>query len=295
MNTNMLLRSFMFLPAYNSKFIDKALCSNADALILDMEDAVPPEKRQSSRDNIIQYHNNGAFHQKNIFIRINEIGTKDFSEDIMQLILPDITGLMPSKIMNAEDIIFLDKLLNVMELKKNIDVGTIKLAPLIETTKAVMDVQRIAQSSKRLVALCFGGEDYLNDLGSTYTYQETAFIFPRAIIVNAARSAGLLPIDTPYLNVMDIEGFEKKECEAYKNGFAGCLLLNPRQIEPANRVFSPDAKKIEYSKKVIEAVNLVTSEKKSGVVMLDGLMVGPPMRKRAQSVLEQNKLINLKK
>lgn len=292
MNTKMLLRSFMFLPAYNSRFIDKALCSDADALILDMEDSVPPEQRQSARNNIIQYHNNGSFHEKNIFIRINEMGTKDFSEDIMQLVLPDITGLMPSKITDAEDIAFLDKLLNVIELKKEIDIGTIKLAPLIETTKAVLNIQQISQASKRLVALCFGGEDYLNDLGSTYTYQESAFVLPRSMIVNAARAAGILPIDTPYLNVADIEGFEHKEREAYKNGFAGCLILNPKQIKPANRAFSPDDEKIEYSKKVIEAVYLAASEKKSGVAMLDGAMVGPPMRKRAQSVLDQNELIN---
>ena len=295
MNVNMLLRSFMFLPAYNSRYIDKALCSDADALILDMEDSVPPEQRQVARDNIIQCHDKGLFDKKNIFIRINEIGTKDFSEDIIQLILPNITGLMPSKIMDAEDIIFLDKFLNVIEMKKGIEIGTIKLAPLIETTSAIMNIQGIAQASKRLVALCFGGEDYLNDLGSTYTYQETAFAFPRAMIVNAARTAGLLPIDTPFLNVLDVDGFEQKEREAYKNGFAGCLILNPRQIEPANRVFSPDKEKVEYSKRLIEAVSLAASEKKSGVVMLDGEMVGPPMRKRAQSVLEQDKLIHIKK
>ncbi len=71
--------------------------------------------------------------------------------------------------------------------------------------------------------------------------------------------------------------------------------MNPKQIEPANSVFSPDNEKIEYSKKVIEAVNAATSEKKSGVAMLDDVMIGPPMRKRAQFVLEQNELINLKK
>lgn len=294
MNKKLLLRSFMFLPAYNQKFIDKALNSDADALILDMEDSVPVEQRQAARENIIEYNNKGLFANKSIFIRINEIGTVDFAEDITQLVLSDITGLMPSKIANAEDVVFIDKMLSVLELKNGIAVGTIKLAPLIETTGAVMDIQRIAQASDRLVALCFGGEDYLNDLGSTYTYQESAFVVPRAMIVNAARTAGLLPIDTPYLNIADVEGFEAKEREAYKNGFAGCLILNPKQIDPANRAFSPDEEKVEYSRRVIEAVRLAAEESKSGVAMLDGVMVGPPMRKRAQTVLEQNELIHTK-
>ena len=294
MNKKMLLRSFMFLPAYNTKFIDKALSSNADALILDMEDSVPLAQRQSARENIIDYNNKGLFNNKNIFIRINEIGTKDFAEDITQLVLKGITGFMPSKIMNAEDVVFLDKMIEVLEIKNNIEVGTIKLSPLIETTSAVMDINRIAKASKRLVALCFGGEDYLNDLGSTYTYQESAFVMPRAMIVNAARAAGLLPIDTPYLNIADVEGFEEKERAAYKNGFAGCLILNPKQIDPANRAFSPDEEKVEYSKRVIEAVEVAAVENQSGVAMLDGSMIGPPMRKRAQNVLEQVALINSK-
>lgn len=294
MSKNLLLRSFMFLPAYNCKFIDKALNCDADALILDMEDSVPPEQRQMARENIVEYNNKGLFTAKKIFIRINEIDTKDFAEDITQLVLSGITGFMPSKINCAEDVVFIDKLLSVMEIKNNLPVGTIKLAPLIETTRAVMDIQRIAQASERLVALCFGGEDYLNDLGSTYTYQESAFVIPRAMIVNAARAAGILPIDTPYLNIADVEGFELKEREAYKNGFAGCLILNPKQIEPANRAFSPDEEKVEYSRRVIEAVQLAAIENKSGVAMLDGVMVGPPMRKRAQTVLEQNELINSK-
>lgn len=294
MNKKLLLRSFMFLPAYNKKFIDKALKCEADALILDMEDSVPSEQRQAARENIIEYNNQGMFENKNIFIRINEIGSKDFAEDITQLVLSGITGFMPSKIMNAEDIIFIDKMLEVLEIKNDIAIGKIKLAPLIETTSAVVDIQRIAFASKRLVALCFGGEDYLNDLGSTYTYQESAFIVPRAMLVNAARAAGLLPIDTPYLNIPDIVGFEEKEKEAYKNGFAGCLILNPKQIEPANRAFSPDEDKVEYSRRVIEAVRIAAIENKSGVAMLDGGMVGPPMRKRAQTVLEQYELINTK-
>lgn len=292
MSKGLLLRSFMFLPAYNTKFIDKALGSDADALILDMEDSVPKAQRQVARENIIAYSEKGLLSKKNIFIRINELNTKDFAEDITQLVVSDILGFMPSKVETAEDVVFIDKLLEVLELKNNFPVGTFKLAPLIETTKAIVNINEIAKASKRLVALCFGGEDYLNDLGSTYTYQESAFIIPRAMVVNAARAEELLPIDTPYLNIADLEGFEIKEREAYKNGFAGCLILNPKQIEPANRAFSPDEEKVAYSKRVIEAVKLAEVENQSGVVMLDGGMVGPPMRKRAKTVLEQYELIN---
>lgn len=288
---NILLRSFMFLPAYNKKFLDKALLSDADALILDLEDSVPPECRQEARQNIIEYQNEGKLKGKTIFVRINEIDSADFIEDINQMVLPDVDGFMPSKIRTAEDIRFIDRLLGVLELKNKYEKRKYLLAPLIETTGAVMNIKDIVIASERLVAVCFGGEDYLNDLGSTYSYQTTAFEYARAAIANAARMAGILPIDTPYLEIADTDGFVEVGREMYKRGFAGCLLLNPKQIEAAHIAFSPTAEEIEYSNGVIESINEGMTEKKSGVAMYKGTMVGPPMRRRAYKVKEIQALI----
>lgn len=282
------LRSFMFLPAHNKKFLDKAIVGEADALILDMEDGVPQFRRADAREIIISYSAKGLFDQrKNIFIRINPINTEDFIADIDKLTLANIDGFMPSKVDTAKDIEFIDRLLDFYERKKGYPTGKYKLAPLIETTKAIDNVSEIAKASSRLVALCFGGEDYLNDLGSVFTYQESAFLYPRAALVNAARANNLLPIDTPYLDIKDVDGFKERCKIAYKNGFAGGLVLSPRQIDAANEAYSPDEEKINFSRRVIEAVRQANEEGVSGVAMLDGIMVGPPMRKRAQTVLKQ--------
>lgn len=282
------LRSFMFLPAHNRKFLDKAMVSKADAVILDLEDGVPPFKRQEARDNIVFYNEQGVLKKRsNIFIRINPIDTDDFLLDIEKLTLSGIDGFMPAKIDCAKDIEFLDRLLGLYENRKGFKPGKFVLAPLIETTKAIVNLKEIACASKRLIALCLGGEDYLNDLGSVFTYQESALEYPRAVLVNMARANNLLPIDTPYLDIQDIDGFKKNEMLAYRNGFAGCLILNPRQIDPANEAFSPDDEKIELSKRVIDVTKEANESGMSGVAMLDGTMVGPPMRKRAETVLMQ--------
>lgn len=288
--SELLLRSFMFLPAHNTKFIDKALVSDADAIILDMEDAVPPSRKEEARQIIADYSRRGLLDQKKVFIRINHIGTKLFVDDISGLILPGVYGLMPSKIRTAEDIVFIDKLLSFFEMKNGLEDKQIALAPLIETTDSVANLDKIAQASDRLVALCLGAEDYLNDLGSTYIYQETALVCPRANLVNAARMNGLLPIDTPYLNVKDIEGFKENSKLAYKNGYAGRLLLNPRQVEAANEVFLPDEEQVAHAKLVIAAVEEANRTGVSGVAMLNGGMVGPPMLKRARTILKQIEL-----
>ena len=282
------LRSFMYLPASNRKFIEKAIDCNADAIILDMEDSVPESRRAEARDNIIEYDNNGFLKKRgNVYIRINPIGTKDFVEDITRLTLDSVDGFMPSKIDTPDDLVFIDKLLSFFELKKGFETGKYKLTPLIETTKAIEYISEIAASSKRLLALCLGGEDYLNDLGSVYTYQQSALEYPRSRIVNAARANGLLPIDTPFLDINDIEAFLKNETQAYKNGFAGIQVLNPKQIDAANRAFSPDEEKVEISRRVIAAVEAARKNGEASVAMLDGEMVGPPMLKRAMAVMEQ--------
>ncbi len=282
------LRSFMFLPAHNTKFLDKAIACVADAVILDLEDGVPSFKRPEARANIVSYACQGLLNaRKNIFIRVNPMDTDDFVADMEDLTLDAIDGFMPSKIDNAKDIEFLDRLLGFLERKKHLPTGKFKLAPLIETTRSVENIREIAKASPRLVALCLGGEDYLNDLGSVFTYQQSALSHPRALLVNAARANGLLPIDTPYLDIKDVDGFKENETLAYRNGFAGCLILSPRQIDAANEAFSPTAEKIELSRRVITAVEEANESGKSGVAMLDGTMLGPPMLKRAETVLKQ--------
>lgn len=282
------LRSFMFLPAHNRKFLDKAIVSEADGVIFDLEDGVPPTKRAEARENIVSYSERGLYDsRKNIFIRINPIETEDFIADIEELTLKSIDGFMPSKVDTAKDVEFIDRLLDFYERKKKFPAGKFKLAPLIETTKSLENIKGIAKASKRLVALCLGGEDYLNDLGSVFTYQESALVYPRAMLVNTARANGLLPVDTPYLDIKNIEGFKEHAVLAYKNGFAGCLILSPRQIEAANEAFSPDEEKVRLSRRVIAAVRQASENGVSGVAMLDETMVGPPMRKRAETVLKQ--------
>ncbi len=291
MNKQMLLRSFLFVPANNEKFVKKALCSDADAIILDMEDSVPSFLKQSGRELINRFCQEGKLKKKKIFIRVNELYTEEFVKDISQLLLADIDGIMPPKINSAEDIVYMDKLLEFFEIKNKISIGHFALAPLIETTQAVMNVANIARASKRLVALCLGGEDYLNDLGSVYTYQETALVLPRLMMVNAARSEGLLPIDTPYINFNDLDGFADNGLLAYKNGFAGCLLLNPKQIDIANKVFSPEESLIKVANDIEQALN---ETKDTNIIMVGGKMIGPPMIKRANNVKKQVAVIEEK-
>ena len=288
-----LLRSMLFVPAYNEKFLNKAITCEADAIIFDMEDAVPKAKRPEARETLARFLESGVFRGKQLFIRVNELGTDDLPEDLKLITDDQISGIVVPKINNSGNIKAFEALLDFVENREKLKRGSLKLLPLIETAEAVLHVNDIAGSSDRNIALLFGGEDYLDSVYGTNDCPRRAFEMPRTMIIMAARTHGLLPIDTPYLDVKNEEGFMEEESLALSMGFAGCLIVNPIQLSWCNRVFSPSKEEIEKAKAMIEAVNKIEAEGGS-IAMLNGKMIGPPMLKRAGKVLEVVELIEEK-
>lgn len=286
----MVLRSMLFVPAYNKKFLDSALRKNADALILDLEDSVPEVYKADAREILREYLKKEEFQNRVIFIRLNPIESGLLLEDLEVSMNTNVNGFVLSKIYTNEDIQYYDNLISKYEENHEIKKGHFKFLPLIETTSAVLDVYNIAKASDRIIGLAFGGEDLLNDLHGIHGEPPRTFDYPRAKIALAARSAGVLPIDTPYLDLHDDDGFIKEESVSFEMGFAGCMLIHPSQIGLANSCFMPCEEEVEKSRRIFAAIR--EAEKKgSGVAMLDGKMIGPPMRKRAEKVLELIKLV----
>lgn len=285
-----LLRNMMYVPAYREKFIEKSLTAPADAIIYDLEDSVPAVFKPEARKILRKYIESGVFKGKKVFIRLNPLESNMLSEDLKYVLHKDITGFMPSKIYTAADMDYYDKLISQLEAENNIPIGHFKLTPLIETTSAVMDIYNICKQTKRTIAACFGGEDFLNDLEGLHKEPPRSLDYPRAAIAIAARAAGVLPIDTPFLAIHDEEAFIKEESVSFEMGFAGVQILSPRQIHLANKCFTPDDEEVKRSMEIVEACKK-SSEEGSGVAMYNGKMIGPPMRKRAEKVLEIMELI----
>ncbi len=285
-----LLRNMMYVPAYREKFIEKSLTAPADAIIYDLEDSVPSEFKPDARKILKQYIDSGAFKEKTVFVRLNPLESNMLSEDLKYVLHEDITGFMPSKIYTAADMDYYDKLITQLEAENDIETGHFLFTPLIETTSAVMDIYNICKQSKRTVAVCFGGEDFLNDLEGLHKEPPRSFDYPRASIAIAARAAGVQPIDTPYLAIQNEDGFIKEESISFEMGFSGVQILSPRQIPLANKCFTPDEEEVRRSEEIVEACRL-SSLAGSGVAMYKDKMIGPPMRKRAEKVLEIMELI----
>lgn len=290
---NYLLRSMLFVPAYREKFLDKAAVCDADAIIFDLEDSVPEGKRKEAREVLEGYLEKGIFEGRQLFIRVNRLGSEDLSEDLKLIKGNQIKGIVVPKISGTADIAGFAGLLADCEQREGLAPGALKLLPLIENARAVMSVQDIAGCSERIIALLFGGEDYLDSVWGKHETPPGAFDVPRAMIVMAARMYGLLPIDTPYTDLKNEEGFREEKGSSCSLGFAGALLVNPVQIPWANDCFKPSPEETEHAVKVLEAVNSM-EEAGTGIAMLNGKMIGPPMIKRAKKVLELDEMIRAK-
>lgn len=286
-----LLRSLLFVPGHNEKFLISASKTNADVLLLDIEDSVLPiENKQKARENVVKYVNKGFFKNKLVFPRINDRESGQLLKDLIKLTIPGVTGFMYPKSNTGQDIYFIDKLLETIEYEKGIPIGTFKLIPLIETTAAVLNAQEICQASNRVIAIAYGCEDFISDLEGIHDDEHTSLFVPRALIAMAARANNIVPIDTVHINVHDLEDLEKNLILAKNLGFEGMLLLNPKEIDLVHQYYSPSFEEINAAKEML-SLAMEAQALGKGVAYKDGKFIGPPMILSAKKALHKQKLI----
>lgn len=293
MNASLLMRSLMFVPANNTKLLESALRRDADVLLLDIEDSVPPHDKQLARDNIKEFVTANKDRQLQIFPRVNDRESGELLKDIYQLTIDGVTGFMYPKAKKGEDIYFFGKLLETIEYEKGLPIGSFKIIPLIETSAAVMNIQDICNSCTRVVAVAFGCEDFITDLQGKHDVQGSSIYTARSIIAMGARACGVIPIDTVHIRVHDLEDLERNIVLARNLGFEGMLILNPIEIELAHKYFSPSPEEVSWAEDMLKLSKAAVSEGK-GVAVKDGKFIGPPMVKMAEGILEKSRLSNNK-
>ena len=286
-----LFRSLMFVPAHNSRLMDSACRVSADVLLPDIEDSVQPsENKQIARDNILKYISENKFKNRILYPRINDRESGHLLKDVYQLTVKGITGFVYPKATCGQDIYFIGKLLDTIEYEKGFPVGTFKLIPMIETTGAVLNVQDICKASPRVVAVAFGCEDYVTDLGGEHDPDGTSIFTARTMIAMAAKEAGVIPIDTVHIKVHDLEDLEKNLILSKKLGFEGMLVLNPKELPLVHKYYSPSEEEIEWAKEMVRLSEEAFKTGK-GVAVVNGKFIGPPMLKKAKDILKKVNMV----
>jgi len=287
-----LLRSMMFVPGHNQKLADSAAKTDADAIIFDLEDSVQPDSNKIlARSVLVENSKKEEFKKFQKFVRLNEIETSFFLQDVLQVTHGDIDGFLLSKTNTKEDVQYLDNLLTSIEKERGYQPGKFSIIPILESALSIVNINEIAVASKRLIALGFGSEDYVSDIQGVRDFDTNHSIdLPRKLVPIVARANGLEAIDAAYIKVHDLEGLETHLNIGKILGYGGMWILHPKQNELANQYFAPTED--EYNN-AVDFIRLYEEAKKinKGVAIIEGKFVGPPLITKSKDIIARWELI----
>ena len=285
-------RSMLFLPGNTPNIIVNGEVLGADAVILDLEDAVAPAEKDSARVLVRNAIRNMGFGKCEIIVRINSIDTAYWQKDLDTIIPVKPNLIMPPKTSCAKDVQVVDEYITGLEKKLGLKDGSVGLIPLIETALGVENAYAIASASPRVKAIFLGGEDLTADLRCKRTKEGREIEYARGRMVCAARAANVEVYDTPFTDVNDDEGIYVDARYAKAMGFTGKASISPRHVPAINETFSPSLKDIEYAYDVMEAIR-IGKEQGKGAVSLRGKMIDAPIVERARQTIEAAKELGL--
>jgi citrate lyase subunit beta/citryl-CoA lyase len=280
-----LTRTMLYIPGNNPAMVQNGGAYGADAIVLDLEDAVAVNRKIDARVLVRNIMNFVNFGDVEVTVRINGLDTEFAIDDLKEIVPQKPDAIRIPKINSADDVKKIDQIITEIEKEHGIKVGSTKIHAMIETAIGVENAFEIATSSKRISALTIGGQDLTADMKVVKTEAGEEISYARRRIVMAAKAAGLAAIDTVYADV-DNEAGLIRETEMIKGlGYDGKAVINPRQIKPIHNVYMPTDDAIEKARVIIEA--FVKAKKEGvGVFAINGKMVDAPVVARAQRVLE---------
>ena len=279
-----LRRTLLYVPGNMPGMLQNIPVFDADGVMIDLEDAVPLAEKDAARALTASFLRTVRDRQREIFVRINPLDTKYAEADLREVLpaLPD--GIRLPKADHPEVVEKLDTRLTEMEETLGLPIGTFTIIPSIESAVGILNVVETAASSRRIVALAFGAEDYTASMEIQRSKTGEELFHARTRVVWAAKAAGVQAIDSVFSDAGDMEGL-RLETELVKRlGFTGKSLVNPRQIEVVHEVFRPKQQEIDEALEVMEAIARAR-EMGTGVISLRGRMVDAPVVKRAARTL----------
>jgi citrate lyase subunit beta/citryl-CoA lyase len=264
--------------------LERARGFNADIIMYDLEDSVPPAEKVNARDLARQWVPELRMAGRKVMVRCNGLDTGLTRDELAAVIGPDLYGVSVGKTESPWDIREIDRIIGPYEAAAGLTAGSIRLIPWIESARAVMNAQQMASASRRIIALAFGAEDYTVDMGLQRTDGGEEVYVPRATTAIAARAAGVASLDSPYVAFRNPEGLKVDCAAARQMAYTGKFAIHPAQIDTINQTFSPNPEDVAYARRVMEAWNQAEAAGR-GSLDLDGKMVDVPVVKRAQNLL----------
>ena len=286
--TTLKMRSWLFAPGDSEKKMGKAIASDADIALLDLEDSVVPERKADARAMVAEAIT-AAEDRVRVWVRINPLSGGLTEADLDAIIAAGPGGVFLPKAEGGEDVATLDAMLTAREEAAGIAPGSTRVAALVTETAAAMFTTGTYDGAPRLVAMSWGAEDLSSELGARVQRGENGEYLPifelaRSLCLLGAVKAGVAPIETVQPEFRDLEALEKRARAVRAQGFRGMLAIHPAQVAPINAAFTPSAEEVAHARAVVQAF---VDNPGAGTVALDGNMLDRPHLALAQRLLAE--------
>ncbi len=286
------MRSVFYIPGSNDKMVSKAPSIPADVITLDLEDSVAPAEKPRAREIVRENLKFAGTGGSRVYVRINNWETLMTNDDLEAVVHEGLHGVCLAKCGHPDNVIRLDWKLEELERRRGLEVGSIAIQLLIETAKGVINAYPSASASKRVNSLIFGAVDYTKDMRVKLTSEGVEQLYARYYTAVAARAAGCVAIDCPFVDYANVEAFEKSTLEGRQMGYEGRMLIHPSQVEPSNRLYKPSELDIEWAMGVVKVFEEEGLAKGAAAVAYKGKMVDTPVYENARQILSTMKEIS---
>jgi len=277
-------RTLLFAPGNHPRRVEKALCLKADAVILDLEDAVAIAEKVATRAIVVdalQSERSGLG-----YVRVNAYDTDFCFGDLLVVVAKGVDGIVLPKVETSAQLRSVDWVVSQLEREKRLPAGGIDIIPIIETGKGVANVHDIASAGTRIKRLSFGAGDYTKDMAMRWTRHEGELAHARSEIAVASRAAGLeAPLDTVWIHIKETDGCIKSAELVCDMGYQGKLCIHPDQVDPVNAVFTPSDEDVDFAEKVVKAFEEAEAQGLASI-QVDGYFVDYPIVDQAQRTLD---------
>jgi len=260
-------RSVLYMPGSNARALEKARTLPADALILDLEDAVAPDAKDIARKQVVEAASAKVFGYREIAIRINGLGTPWGKDDLKAVAASGADAMLVPKVESADEAAALSAALDEAGAP-----ASLKLWIMFETPRAVLNAATIGGAGGRLSLLVAGTNDLVKEFHGLHTPGREGLLPILTLLLAAARANGLAALDGVYNDIQNADGFAAACAQGRALGFDGKTLIHPSQVEPCNTAFSPGEAEVADARKILAAFDLPENRAK-GAISLDGRMV----------------------
>jgi len=282
------IRTMLSVPGHIERLIQKGAKSKADCVMLDLQDAVPPESKTEARTTIRRALDSGLLDHKIVMVRLNHLDTGRTQQDVDTVACEQLNGFVYPMANTAQEIEAVDAMLARQEIALGLAKGHFSIIVLVETPLGVINAYPLAKASGRVVGLLFGAEDFVVEMEARPDAEQLVLHTPRALIALAAKAAGVEAIDTPYVQVHDLDGLEAHANRGRSLGMSGMLVISPRQIPIARAVYTPSQEEVQEAQQVLRLMDEARREGRPAgrpYAIRDGKLVAPSREKQARRVL----------